>query len=436
MTAAFIFIVLITLVAIGVPIAFAMLGTALSFGYGVFGPAVIHQVVEKVGDVSSNFVLSAIVLFVFMGCMMERAKIADRLFESLYIWTRPLPGGLAVATLLLCVIFAATAGVVGATETVVGLLAIPVMLRHGYNKPLLCGTICAGGSLGTIIPPSIIPVVIAPLANVSVGDLLVGMTIPGLLMAGLYILYVIGLAMINPRVAPRIDDGPRYSIVEKIQKTWASLIPPAILIGAVLGSMLGGVASPSEAGGIGALGAVGLSVAYGGFTWAGLHEAVVKTVKITAMIMTIVLAGSVMTGVFSAAGGIDGVRALVNYLGLGKWGLLWLVLALAFLAGFILDWMSIALIMIPIFTPLIVEMGHSPEWFCILFLVVLQTSYLTPPMAPAIFYLRAISPASITTSDMYRGVIPFIVLQVITLLIVMIFPQIALWLPSQVLGFK
>lgn len=436
MTAAMMFLVLFALIFVGVPIAFAMIGTALTFGYGVFGPAVIHQVVEKVGDVSGNFVLSAIVFFVFMGCMLERAKIADRLFESIFVWTRRLPGGLAVATLLLCVVFAATAGVVGATETVVGLLAIPVMLRHGYDKPLICGTICAGGSLGTIIPPSIIPVVVGPLANVSVGDLLVGMLFPGLIMAGLYILYVVGLTLVNPKVAPRIDEGPEFSFAEKVRKTWASLIPPAILITAVLGSMLAGIASPSEAGGIGALGAVGLSIAYGSFTWAGLHEAIVKTVKITAMIMTIVLAGSIMTGVFSAAGGIDGAKALVNYLGLGKWGLLLLVLALTFAAGFILDWISIALIMIPIFTPLVVAMGHSAEWFCILFLIVLQTSYLTPPMAPAIFYMRAIAPESITTSDMYRGVVPFIVLQILTLAITMGFPGLALWLPSQVLGFK
>lgn len=436
MIAGLMFVVLFALVFIGVPIAFAMIGTAVTFGYGIFGPAVIHQVVEKVGDVSSNFVLSAIAFFIFMGCMLERARIADRLFEAISVWTARLPGGLAVSTLLLCIIFAATAGVVGATEAVVGLLAIPVMLRAGYSKPLISGTICAGGSLGTIIPPSIIPIVVGPLANVSVGDLLVGMLFPGLIMAGLYILYVVALSILKPEAAPRVETSARLSFSDKIRKTWASLLPPAMLITAVLGSMMAGIASPSEAGAIGALGSVAMSIAYRTFTWVALREAAIKTVKITAMIMTIVLAGSIMTGVFSAAGGIDGSKALVNFLGLEKWGLLFLVLGLAFAMGFILDWISIALILIPIFTPLIVSMGHSPVWFCILFLVVLQTSYLTPPLAPAIFYMRAIAPESITTSDMYRGVIPFIALQIVTLGLVMAFPTLALWLPSQLLGFK
>lgn len=430
------FPVLFGLIFLGVPIAFAMIGTSLVFGYYVFGPAIILQIVEKIGDVSSNFVLSAIVLFVFMGCMLERARIAERLFEALNLWTQRLPGGLAVATVLLCIIFAACSGVTGATETVIGLLAIPVMLKHKYNKALISGVICAGGSLGTIIPPSIIPVVIGPLANVSVGDLLVGMIFPGLIMAGFYVVYVLGLAILVPQTAPRARVESYVSIGERLRLTWSSLIPPAFLIAAVLGSMMAGVAAPTEAGGIGAIGAVALSIFYGSFTWQGLHDAIMKTVKITAMIMTIVLGGSILTGVFSAAGGVSAASALVDYLGLGPWGLLFLVLAIAFAAGFILDWISIALIMIPIFTPLIVAKGFSPEWFCISFLVVLQTSYLTPPMAPAIFYLRAIAPRSITTVDMYKGVIPFIFFQLFTLGVVLAFPEVALWLPKQLLGFK
>jgi tripartite ATP-independent transporter DctM subunit len=372
-----------------------------------------------------------------MGSMLEKSGIADKLFEAIHIWTRKLPGGLALATITMCIIFAASSGVIGATESVVGLLTIPIMLRYGYDKGLISGTICAGGSLGTIIPPSVVAVVMGPLADVSVGDLFYGMAIPGLIMGGMYLVYIFALCSFAPQNGPRIPDepgGPNFS-----QKLWIStrnLVPPLLMIFAVLGSILLGWASPTEAAAIGALASVGLTALYGHFTLRSLYEALIKTLKITTMIMTVLLAGTLFTGVFIGGGGINTASILINKMQLSPWMLLAMMMSIIFVAGFFLDWISIVLIFVPLFTPLIKAAGFDPVWFCILFLIMIQTSYLTPPMAPAIFYLRAVAPPEITIRHMYKGVIPFIALQIVTLVIVMIFPKLVSWLPGVMLQIK
>jgi tripartite ATP-independent transporter DctM subunit len=434
-TSLLIFPFLLTLLFLGFPVAFSMMATAAVFGYWTFGTSFVFQAAEKIEDVASNFVLAAVPLFVFMGSMLERSGIADKLFEAIHMWTRRLPGGLAVGTILMCIIFAASSGVVGATETVIGLLAIPVMMRYRYNKELIVGTICAGGSLGTIIPPSVVAVVMGPLADVSVGDLLVGMVFPGLIMAGLYVVYILGLCLLYPTMGPRIvgeADEPPLSV--KLRVTAEALVPPLFMIFAVLGSIMFGWASPTEAAAIGSAGAILLTLFYRTFSWRALQEAVMKTLQITTMIMAIILGGSMMTGAFVGSGGIMVTQNLVNSLALGPWGLMVIVLFLAFIAGFFLDWISIVLILVPIFTPLLKAAGVDMVWFCIALLIVIQTSYLSPPMAPAIFYFRAISPPEITTMHMYRGVVPFIVLQVITLAILLIWPETVLWLPKKLLA--
>lgn len=422
---------------LGFPVAFSMMGVAFFFGLMVFGDAVIFQFVQKVNDVASNFVLAAVPLFVFMGAMLERSGIAEQLFEAVHLWTRRLPGGLALGTIIMCVIFAASTGVIGATETVVGLLAIPVMMKYGYDKGLISGTICAGGSLGTIIPPSVVVVVMGPVADVSVGDLFVGMFFPGLLMAALYLVYILVRCTIDPKVAPRLPrqaDEPRF--VQKVRITVVALVPPLAMIFAVLGSIVLGWAAPTEAAGIGALGAVLLTLIYRSFTLGVLREALIRTLKVTCMIMVILLGGSMFAGVFVAAGGVALANEMVQSTQLSAWVMVLLFLAVAFIAGFFLDWISVLLIFIPVFIPLVKGFGFDPVWFCILFLIVIQTSYLTPPMAPAIFYLRGISPPEITLSHMFRGVIPFVVLQLITLVSVAAYPPLVLWLPAQVLGFR
>ena len=425
------------LMFLGFPVAFCMMVTAVLFGLAVFGDRVVFQFIEKIDDLSSNFVFAAVPLFVFMGSMLERSGIAEKLFEAIHIWTRRLPGGLALATVIMCILFAASSGVIGATESVVGLLTIPVMLRYGYNRALISGTICAGGSLGTIIPPSVVAVVMGPLANLSVGDILYGMTFPGLLMGLLYLIYIFVLCILRPEngpAIPRSPDDPSFG--EKLVISLKNLIPPVLLIFAVLGSILLGWSSPTEAAAIGALASVLLTVLYGTFSVAALYEALIKTLKVTAMIMMVLLAGTLFTGVFIGAGGINTASRLIGELNLSPWTLLALMMLIIFIAGFFLDWISIVLIFVPIFTPLATMAGFDGVWFCVLFLIMIQTSYLTPPMAPAIFYLRAVAPPEITIAHMYRGVVPFIALQVLTLIFTMMFPQLVTWLPEQMLQFR
>ena len=422
---------------LGFPVAFSMMGIALFFGLVTFGDAVIFQFVQKVDAVASNFVLAAVPLFIFMGAMMERSGIAERLFEAIHLWTRRLPGGLAIGTILMCVVFAASSGVIGATETVVGMLAIPVMLKYAYDKGLISGTICAGGSLGTIIPPSVVVVVLGPVADVSVGDLFVGMIFPGLIMAGLYIVYVLGRCALQPEAGPalpRSDDEPDF--LEKVRITVIALWPPVAMIIAVLGSIMFGLAAPTEAAALGALGSMLLAILYRQFSLAVLNEAVLKTLRVTCMILWIIIGGNMFAGVFIASGGVILTERLISEAALAPWLTLSMFLLVCFVAGFFLDWISVLLIFIPVFIPIVKSLGFDPVWFCVLFLVVVQTSYLTPPMAPAIFYLRGISPPEITLQHMFRGVVPFIVLQLIVLAIVAAFPNLVLWLPEQLLGFR
>ncbi|MFZ4623598.1 MAG: TRAP transporter large permease [Rhodoferax sp.] len=425
------------LMFLGTQVAFAMMTTAVLFGLAIFGNAVVYQFIEKIEDVASNYVLAAVPLFVFMGSMLEKSGIADKLFEAIHIWTRRLPGGLALATVSMCIIFAAASGVVGATESVVGLLTIPIMLRYKYDKALISGTICAGGSLGTIIPPSVVVVVMGPLANVSVGDLMYGMVFPGLIMAGFYLVYIFVLCTIKPEMGARIPPEPGDpSFTEKVWISTRNLVPPLGMVFAVLGSILMGWASPTEAAAIGALASVVLTVIYGQFKWSGLYEALLKTLKITAMILTVLLGGTLFTGVFIGGGGINTASTVIQAANLSPWMMLGLMLFIVFLSGFFLDWISIVLIFIPIFTPLVITAGFDPVWFCIAVLIIIQTSYLTPPMAPAIFYLRAVAPPEITIHHMYWGVVPFILLQLLTLVVVLVFPVLVTYLPSVMLNFK
>ncbi len=426
---------LMVAIFLGFPVAFSLMGIAVIFGYYRFGNALVHQLIAKVDDVASYYVLAAVPLFVFMGVMLERSGIAERLFEAIHLWTRRLPGGLAVGTVLLCVVFAAASGVVGATESVVGLLAIPIMLRYAYNKDLISGTICAGGSLGTIIPPSVVVVILAPVADVSVGDLFVGMFIPGLMLALFYVLYIIGRCIIWPEDGPRLPPDPSDpSLTEKLRITAVAMVLPLCLIFSVLGTIVLGWATPTEAAAMGAVGTIILTLVYGRFDLRTLHEAFMKTLQVTAMILTILLGGTMFAGVFVALGGISAVEGLTTAANLTANQTIFILLALAFVAGFVLDLISIVLIIIPVAIAILKKMGVDDVWFCIMFLIVIQTSYLTPPMAPAIFYLRGISPPEITLTDMYRGVVPFIILELMVLALVYFFPALALWLPAVVFG--
>ena len=437
---------LMVMIFFGFPVAFSLFSVAFVFGAIAFNfslPAV-NLFAQVIDSIASNSILAAVPLFILMGSLFERSGIAERLFEAIHLWTRRLPGGLAVGTVILCVVFAASSGVVGATESVVGLLAIPVMLRYAYNKGLIAGTICAGGSLGTIIPPSVVVVVLGPVADVDVGGLFMGMLFPGLILAALYIVYILVRCSIWPEDGPRLPpEENEPPLARKLWITAVALVPPLALIFAVLGTIILGWATPTEAAAMGAFGSIILTLVYGRFTFSVFREALVRTLLVTAMILTILVAGNMFANVFTISGGLIGTQRLVEAAELSGWATLFILLLLAFVAGFVLDLISIILIIIPIAIPLIEKIefyGMDPSqvksWFCVLFLIVIQTSYLTPPMAPAIFYLRGISPPEIRLSHMYKGVAPFIALEVIALGLVIFFPALALWLPEQMWAFS
>ena len=433
-TVLWMFPALLGLIFLGFPVAFSMMIAALGFGLMRFGGTLVHQFAQRIDDIATNYVLGAIPLFIFMGSILERAGIAERLFDALYMWTRRLPGGLAIAALLMCTIFAAASGVVGATETLVGMLAIPAMMKRHYDNKLISGTICAGGSLGTIIPPSVPVVVLAPIATLPIGDLLAGILFPGLLMSGLFIAYILIACAARPHLAPPDPEPDPRGLAEKIRFTLSALVPPAFLIFTVLGTLFMGLATPTEAAACGSFGVILLAILYRRLTWSLLFQACKQTVSLTAMILAIVLAGGMFSGVFFASGGMAATKGTLDAFGLSPWSVIAVILFVAFILGFLVDSISIILIIVPIAIPLVKGFGIDPLWFAVVLLVMLQTSYLTPPMSPSIFYLRAIAPPSIRLQDMYWGVIPFILCQLVVLGLLLFFPALATWLPKVMYG--
>ncbi len=435
MTPLLMFAALFVLVFIGIPVAFSLTIIAVAFGFMVFGDLIFLQLYGPLLQTASNFVLAAIPLFIFMGAVLERSGIAKRLFFALQIWLGGLPGGLALSTIAMCAIFAAASGVVGAVEIVVGLMAIPAMTKARYKNDLIAGTICAGGSLGTIIPPSVIVVVYASIAQLSIGQLFAASILPGVLMVSFFVGYVLFRSITKPDDAPPLPLEDRsMPMPEKLKITMTALLPPLVLIGLVLGSLLAGAASATEAAAVGAAGTVVLTLMFKELTLKMLMESLGVTLRITSMIMLIVAGGTMFTSIFAVTGGGDLVRDTVEMIGYGNAGIIAFFLLVVFFAGFVLDWVSIVLIFIPIFAPIVRNAGIDPIWFAMMVLVVIQTSYLTPPMAPSIFYLRSIAPRSMTYMQMYRGVLPFVGAQMLVLVVIILFPAIATWLPSVLVG--
>jgi len=420
----------------GFPVAFSLMGIAFLFGMIGFEWSIFPMLIRRIYGVADNYVLAAVPLFIFMGTVLERSGIAGKLFDAISLWTGRLKGGLAIATVLMCTIIAACTGIIGASEVMVGVMVIPVMLKRNYQHALICGTICAGGSLGTLIPPSVVTVVYGPAAGISVGRLLIASIFPGLLLSSLYIIYIALRSYINPLLAPAIPPRElQKPMKEKLFITATALVPPLLLIFAVMGSIVLGFAAPTEAAALGAFGALILTAAYGKLTLKALKETVLQTLRISSMMMMILAGGFMFSGVFLGMGGGAITEKILMGLPFGRIGILILFLLIAFAAGFVLDWASILLIFIPIFSPIIDKLGFDPIWFGILFIMMIQTSYLSPPMAPAIFYLKSIVPPEVTMKEMFQGVVPFLIIQVIGILITAIFPPIVLWLPSKLIGW-
>jgi tripartite ATP-independent transporter DctM subunit len=423
---------LIAGLAAGYPVAFVMLGISFVVGFLGIGPGFFHMMVLRVFETMQNYILAAIILFVYMGIMLERSGAAEKLFSSIHLVLGGLKGGLALAVVVACTIMAAATGIMGAPVIIMGLFALPQMLSKGYDPALSCGTICAGGTLGILIPPSIMLIVYGPMAGVSVGKLFMAAIVPGLLLSVLYGLYILMRCRLRPELGPPLPPEQRSVPLKK--KLWTvatSMLPSLLLILAVLGTIFFGVAAPTEAAAVGAFVSVILAACYGKLNARNLKESFYQTMVVSSMILLIVAAAFVFTGTFMLVGGGELVKEGLLGLPLGRWGILAIMMGAFFLFGLFMEWVGIVPILVPIFTPILAELQFDPLWAAILFCVAMQTSFLTPPMAPALFYIKGVAPKEIDFGrHIVRGTIPFVLLQLIGLLILTLFPQLVLWLPE------
>jgi len=429
------FFLLLAIVIGGVHLAFALMFIGLVFGLIFQGPSIFPMAMLQTFDVMESEILIAVPLFVFMGTILERSGIAEKVYQTLYELFGPVRGGLAIATIVTCTIFAACTGVIAATVTAMTLIAIPSMLKRNYSKSLASGVVCAGGSLGILIPPSVMLVMYGPMANLSVAKLFAAALFPGLLLSLLYLIYIVLLCLFKPETAPAIpvEERPGFGI-KMVKNTVIYMLPSAILIIAVLGSIIGGIASPTEASGVGAFCALVLAAVYRKLTFQYLKEAAYSTLIVTAMVFFIILGAGIFNAVFLYLGGGALVRDLLIGLPFGKWFILGTMMFILFIGGFFISWQALLFIVVPIFLPVVSSLGFDPLWFALLVCVNLQMSFLTPPFAYAIFFVKGAAPPEVTTWDIYRGVVPFVSLQALGLLICILFPEIILWLPRVTLG--
>jgi tripartite ATP-independent transporter DctM subunit len=435
--------IFIFLILLGFPIAFTLMGMGVGFGfYAYYQPGqeffnnrLFYLLTQNTWSIMSSDVLVAVPLFLFMGYVIERANILDRLFYSLQVALRRIPGSMAVAALLTCALFATATGIVGAVVTLMGLLALPAMLKAGYDQKLSSGVICAGGTLGILIPPSIMLIVYSAAASVSVVRLYAGAMIPGFLLAGLYMVYVITRVSLNPKLAPKLPD-------EEANVPWAvaavllakAFVPLAVLILSVLGSILFGLATPTEAAAVGALGSLILAIAYRALTWQRLQEAVYLTARTSAMVCFLFVGSWTFSSVFSYLGGEGIIKSFVLALHLNP--VLFLIISqfIIFLLGWPLEWTEIIIIFVPIFLPLLPHFNVDPMFFGILVALNLQTSFLTPPMAMSAYYLKGIAPPFVELWTIFRGCFPFLAMVFVTMFLIYVFPQLVFWLPSLFYG--
>ena len=436
------FVTLILAITLGHELAFTLAAVATLFGLidnGFNIPHLFFMYANNAWGLFNNYTLVAIPLFIFMAQLLDQSKVAEALFEALYIVLGSVRGGLGLAVVVVCTVFAATTGIIGASVVAMGLLAAPALVGKGYQKELTSGIICASGTLGILIPPSIMMVVyggLTGLKETSVGNLFAGAILPGLILSGLYFVYISVRCLINPKLGPPIskEEASKWSARQKWLMTLKSLVPPLGLILMVMGTILAGIATPTEAAGLGALGAFILALFNRAVTWKMIVRASRATMKTTAMVMTLFIGGMFFSTVFLSMGGGDVVADLFIGSGLNRWLSLAIMMGIVFMMGMFIDWAAILLVTVPIFMPIAMELGFDPLWFAILMCVNLQTSFLTPPFGYALFYFAGVAPPGYTMMHIYRGIIPFVILQVIGLIVIGVFPELATYLPDLFFG--
>jgi len=421
----------------GYHLALVIGGVALIVGLLAFGPTVLQILYYRVYDNITNYTLLAVPLFIFMGIMLERSGIAERLYDALYLWLGGMRGGLAITTLIIGTVMAACVGIIGASVTMLAVVGLPAMVKRGYDKGIASGSVCAGGTLGILIPPSIMLVVYGPMAIISVGKLFMAAFVPGFVLSALYCLYVFIRCQIQKDLAPAIPLSERnVPFGEKTWKLVTSLLPAGLLIMSVLGVIFFGIAPPTEAAAIGALVATILAAIYRKLTWQVLRQTAHETFKLTSAVLLIAAASFAFTGVFLNSGGGNVVKEFILATPGGRWGAFAIIMFVCFILGMFIDWMGIIFIIVPIVTPVAPVLGFDTLWFAMMIVVNLQMSFMTPPFAYAIFFTRAAAPPElgITTDDIIRGVLPFVALIVVGLGLCIAFPELILWLPSKMIA--
>lgn len=437
---------LAALLLIGVPMAFALGSTACIFLF-VFGtPQMLNILPARVFPFMTDYQLSAIPLFIFMAAILEKAGIIEELFDVVYKWLGGLRGGLASATVIVCTVLAAIVGVVGATEVTMGMIALPAMLRRGYNREIACGALLAGGTLGILIPPSVMAIVYSVVAQQSLGELLAGSVFPGLLLSGLYIIYITIRCTIDPSLGPPLPVEERVDFVEKL-RLLRKTIAPILLIGLALGVIFFGVATPVEAAGIGTFGAIFVCALHRRLNWITIREASLATLKATAMVMWIFFGATLFVGFFILKGGQTFVAEQILGTGLGPYGLIMLMMAILIVLGMFIDWVGILLLTVPIFLPILkvvqfdgilglpgVDAKDIPLWYGVIFIVNMQMAFLSPPFGYSLFYLKSVAPPDVSMATIIRGAVPFLGLQLLGLTLCIIFPGIVTFLPHLFYG--
>jgi len=416
------------LLALGLPVAFACGSVGILFTAFLQGPSAVNLVSTRIFGLMVQYLLAAIPLFIFMACILERSGIIEELYELVYQWFGFLKGGVATATILACTMLAAMVGVIGASEVTMGVIALPQMLKRNYDKFIACGSILAGGTLGILIPPSVMLIVYGLVDNSSIGQLYAGAILPGLMLAGLFITYVTIRCYINPTLGPPVPKEDQIPLRAKL-RLLGRIIAPTILVFLVLGTIFTGIAAPTEAAGVGAAGAILLTGLQRKLTWKGVVEAAEATLKSTAMVMWTIFGANIFVGLYVMVGGGRFVSDLLLGSGLGPWGIIIVMQIILIFLGCFIDWVGIIMLCVPIFGPIVRQLGFDPVWFGVLFAVNLQVSFLSPPFGYALFYLKGVAPPEISTTDIWKSSAPFIGLQVIGVALVMMFPEIILILP-------
>jgi tripartite ATP-independent transporter DctM subunit len=429
-----IFLALVSALVVGVPIAFATGAVAVVFGVWLFDVNTLNLIVSRVFTLMGNQILVSVPLFILMAMVLEKAGIAEDIFKAAYVWSGRIRGGLAVAVIISCALMAAMVGVIGAEIVTMGVVALPAMLKRGYGKSIALGSICAGGGLATLIPPSVVFIMYALTTGTSIGQLYMAGILPGLMLASFYIIYVITISYLKPEIAPAAPpEELNIPLIEKLGYLKKLILPGAVAFG-VLGSLYMGIATPTEAAGIGVVGAVIAAAVNRRLSWANISAAIVETTKVTCMLYWLFFGASALIGIYTIAGGTQYLKDLVAGLPIGKWGILAVVNLIWIILGCIIDWIGILLLTAPIFVPVLVALGFDPIWIGVMFCMNMQISYISPPFGPAAFYLKGAAPPGITMGDIFRSVWPFIGIQVLALLMLVAFPDIALWLPRTMLG--